>query len=336
MTTEEIAIFKKAKAGDRDAIWKILKAHEGHIHVVASRYYKPGVDFDDLMQCGRLGMMQAIEKFDTSRGFQFLTYASDWVHNYIRSKAKEYSSIMRIPPHVHERLNEIRKTRQFFKNVLDREPTIEEYSEGMYRSKRATQVYLDLRLNVESLDEILVNDDDDDSLSKYHPSVWINYEEKLIQLENMDVIGRALDSLDKRLSTILKYRFGMIGPTLTLEQVAKKMKVSRERIRQLEERAFEILRNKIERYEFMDRFSPETKSKNSATTIHDDRIVYIVKMRNGPKKKKSFKAIAKVLGIHRITTSRLYKEYMDALNQHTTTEAGRMGTPGMGLGNDPA
>lgn len=235
------ALWKKAKKGSRAAKKKLAEFNLKLVLPVARRYLRRNIALLDLIEEGNIGLMKAIEKFDPKKKVKFSTYAMYWIDQRIRKAVKEHSRTIRIPPHTWDSLRKWIKNWEQLRSNLGRSPTLTEMTQKLRISPKQG---MDLMNTIEishglsSLDtpidengELFMKDVISDKTSQT-PDVLIG------ALRFKDDLGQALNKMNPRNSKILKLRYGLGGTKkLTLDEVGKKMKISRERVRQIEKRA---------------------------------------------------------------------------------------------------
>ena len=252
---ELVELWKRCKKGDKKAAKRLVEVNLRLVIPIAKKYYRPGVDFLDLIEEGNLGLMHAVEKFDYTRGFRFSTYAAYWIEQAVRRAIDEQSKTIRIPPHAWEALRKWLKQWDALHGAFGRDPTLAEMAKKLHLSTRQIRGVLDAAeaaRGLESLETPL--DDDEDLFIKdiVAESAEHSPDNVLSELRMKDEMDKALGKIGERERQILEMRFGLNGSErMTLEMVGKKLKLSRERVRQLEERGLQRLRRAAQRMGLM-------------------------------------------------------------------------------------
>jgi RNA polymerase sigma factor (sigma-70 family) len=243
-------LWHRANKGDRAAKQELVERNLRLVIPIAKKYFRPGLDFLDIIEEGNLGLMHAIDKFDPKKGFRFSTYGAYWIEQSIRRAIDEQSKTIRIPPHAWEALRRWLREWDRLHGQLGRDPTLSEMAARLHLSARQVKGILDAAEAARGIGSLEAPLDDDENLTVkdvisddelYAP-------DRLISLFKLhDELDVALSQLPLRERQILEMRFGLNGENQTLEEVGKKLRVSRERIRQLEKRGLERLRRLAQR-----------------------------------------------------------------------------------------
>ena len=240
---EEVELAQRIRKGDQKALEKLTRANLRFVVSVAKQYQNQGLSLPDLINEGNLGLIKAAEKFDETRGFKFISYAVWWIRQSILQALAEQSRIVRLPLNQVGSLNKINKAFSRFEQENERRPSPEELADSL--DLPAEKVADTLRVSgrhisvdapfVEgednSLLDVLVNDDS--------PIV----DRTLINESLSTEVERALSTLTERERDIIKLFFGINTQEMTLEEIGEKFGLTRERVRQIKEKAIRRLRH---------------------------------------------------------------------------------------------
>jgi RNA polymerase primary sigma factor len=208
---------------------------------VAKHFFRPGLDFLDLIEEGNIGLLHALKKFDPRKGFRFSTYASYWIDQSVRRFIEESFKTIRIPPHAWEALRKWFREWESLSSSLGRNPTLSEMAQRLNLSARQIKGVVEAveaSRGIGSIDMTL-DEDENLTLKDIVTDKETREPDKLFSaLRLQDEVGLALNKLPAREKDILTLRFGLGGgKSATLEEVGTKYKISRERVRQIQERA---------------------------------------------------------------------------------------------------
>lgn len=266
--TKETDLWQRAQKGDKKAEHDLLKMHLRLVVPIAKRYLKKGIDLMDLIEEGNLGLLQAIKRFDPKKGFRFSTYAVHWVEQYIKRWVDEQFSTIKLPPHAWDNLRSWMKTWDKLKLQLGREPTLKEMSVKLNLSEKQVRSILDsmsAAYGVDSL-SIAINEDEDSSLENVIPDEPASNPDTKIMMQSTNALMLSiLNELSQRERDILIMRFGVDRQEpYTLMEVAEKLGISRERVRQIEERAISKVRKRAKDFGILE----AAKQQNTVVNIH--------------------------------------------------------------------
>lgn len=241
-TDEEVEVAQKIHKGDKRALDKLVKANLRFVVSVAKQYQNQGLSLNDLINEGNLGLIKAANKFDETRGFKFISYAVWWIRQSILQAISEQSRIVRMPLNQVGFQSKLSKARTSFEQKYERHPSIEELAEELGTDKAKIAEALGTGGKKISVDAPLQNDDSSAMIDTMTDETQAPTDIKMEQ-ESLDSdLNAALSCLTDREQTVLKMLFGFGYPEMTAEEVAGKLNLTRERVRQIKERALRRLR----------------------------------------------------------------------------------------------
>jgi RNA polymerase primary sigma factor len=244
---EEIRLAKRIKKGDSLAREQMITANLRLVVKIARDYENMGLPLLDLINEGNIGLMKGVERFDPKKGAKLSTYAAWWIKQAIMSALANQSKTIRLPAHVGERVAKMRRAEVQLRETFNREPTDQELADHLGLDARRIRRYRDAAKAPVSLDAP-IGGDEPNRISEVvpDPNAAAPFE-RMLKENDAALVREALAKLTERETAVLAMRFGLDDDTpKTLEQVGAHFKVSRERIRQIQDEALEKMRTDIE------------------------------------------------------------------------------------------
>ena len=239
----EVELAQRIKKGDRDALEKLTRANLRFVVSVAKQYQNQGLSLPDLINEGNLGLIKAAEKFDETRGFKFISYAVWWIRQSILQALAEQSRIVRLPLNQVGSLNKINKAFSKFEQENERKPSPEELAESLELPREKVTDTLKVSGRHISMDAPFI-EGEDNSLLDVLPNNDSPKADKTLLIESLiKEIERSLATLTERERDIIKLFFGIGIQEMTLEEIGEKFGLTRERVRQIKEKAIRRLRH---------------------------------------------------------------------------------------------
>jgi RNA polymerase primary sigma factor len=241
----EVELAKRIKNGDRKAFETLIKGNLRFVVSVSKQYQNQGLSLSDLINEGNLGLIKAAERFDETRGFKFISYAVWWIRQSVLQALAEQARIVRLPLNKIGSISKINRAFSQLEQQYQREPTSEEIASALDLNPIVIEDSLNLSGLHISMDAPLREDEDntlyDVMLNDNSPSA----DNELMMNSLRKEIERSLSTLSEREAFVLRYFFGLHGlPILTLEEIGENLNLTRERVRQIKEKAIKKLKNK--------------------------------------------------------------------------------------------
>lgn len=240
---EEVELAQRIKKGDQAALDKLTRANLRFVVSVAKQYQNQGISLPDLINEGNLGLIKAAEKFDETRGFKFISYAVWWIRQSILQALAEQSRIVRLPLNQVGSLNKINKALSQFEQQYERQPSPDELADMLEIPREKIADTLRVSGRHVSVDAPFVDGEDNSLLDVLVNNDSPNADKGLVNESLNTEIERALSTLTERERDIVKYFFGIGYQEMTLEEIGEKFGLTRERVRQIKEKAIRRLRH---------------------------------------------------------------------------------------------
>ena len=239
---EEVELAQQIKKGDRKALERLTKANLRFVVSVAKQYQNKGLSLPDLINEGNLGLIKAAEKYDETRGFKFISYAVWWIRQSILQAIAEQSRIVRLPLNQVGSVNRIARELNKFEQENERKPSVEEMADRIDLPEEKTAEAMKINTHHVSMDAPFA-DGEDNSLLDFLPNTDSPSTDNVLDQESLRTeIGRVLDVLNDREQKVIKAFFGIGMQEMTLEEIGDKYNLTRERVRQIKEKAIRRLR----------------------------------------------------------------------------------------------
>ena len=241
---EEVALAKRIKKGDLEARAKLVEANLRFVITVAREYQNQGVPLVDLISAGNIGLIVAAERFDETRGFKFISYAVWWIRQSILQTLAEHSRVVRLPLNRVDLLRRIARYTNSKQQETSAKPKEEEIAEELGITVEQVVDTLSTEQRVLSLDATFGDDDENSLLEIMADDNQESPDEMMLKNSLEYEIHAALDTLDDREKEVIRLYFGLSGePEMTLEEIGLQFHLTRERVRQIKEKALRKLRH---------------------------------------------------------------------------------------------
>jgi len=240
---QEVELARRIKEGDQEAMEKLVKANLRFVVSVAKQYQNQGLTLPDLINEGNLGLIKAAQRFDETRGFKFISYAVWWIRQSILQALAEQARIVRLPLNKIGSINKINRTFSELEQKFEREPSAEEIAMVLEMSEQDVKESLMNSGRHVSMDAPLQEGEDGDMYDVLKSSESPSPDNSLVTESLRREIERSLSTLTPREADVLRLFFGLNGETaLTLEEIGEKFELTRERVRQIKEKAIRRLK----------------------------------------------------------------------------------------------
>ncbi len=235
---EEVVLARKIKAGDTDALRKLVKSNLRFVVSVAKQYQNQGMTLPDLINEGNLGLIKAAQRFDETRGFKFISYAVWWIRQAILQSLAEQARIVRLPVNKIGSINRINRAFARLEQEYEREPSSQEIAEILEMVPEDVKEALKTNGRTVSMDAPISSEEDNTMYDVIQSNDAPSPDKNLIYESLAYEIERALNTLSSREARVLKLYFGLgMKHPFTLEEIGEQMNLTRERVRQIKEKA---------------------------------------------------------------------------------------------------
>lgn len=240
---EEVTLAQKIREGDQLSLERLTKANLRFVVSVAKQYQNQGLSLGDLINEGNLGLIKAAQRFDETRGFKFISYAVWWIRQSILQALAEQSRIVRLPLNRVGSLNKISKKFSELEQHFEREPSPEELAEELEITSNEVVDTLKISGRHVSVDAPFVQGEENSLLDVLENNTEVRPDQELMNDSLRREVLRALSTLTQREAEVVMYYFGLNGEqAMTLEEIGEKFSLTRERVRQIKEKAIRRLR----------------------------------------------------------------------------------------------
>lgn len=240
----EVELAKRIKQGDKNALEQLVKANLRFVVSVAKQYQNQGFSLPDLINEGNLGLIKAAQRFDETRGFKFISYAVWWIRQSILQALAEKARIVRLPLNQIGVIKKIYRSFSRLEQEYQREPTTDEVALLIKQSPKIVEDALSINLYSISMDAPIHGDEESNLYDVLLNEESLDPDKHLLNASLCHEIERTLTTLNEREATVIRYYFGLSGQQQhTLDEIAEEIGISKERVRQIKEKALKKLRN---------------------------------------------------------------------------------------------
>lgn len=243
---EEVELAKKIQTGDMDALEKLTKANLRFVVSVAKQYQNRGLSLQDLINEGNLGLLKAAKRFDPSKGFKFISYAVWWIRQTIHQALAEDSRLVRLPVNKINSMHKITQATSRLEQQYGREPTSEEVADITKMTEADVRMSIQNYARTVSMDAPLGGDDDDGNMYDVTEDRGaVSPENELMKESLKTEVTRTLSTIPPREADVLKFYFGLglLEQPMLIEEIARRLDISPERVRQIKDKAIRRLRH---------------------------------------------------------------------------------------------
>lgn len=239
---EEVELARRIKTGDRKALEKLTKANLRFVVSVAKQYQNQGLSLPDLINEGNIGLLKAAEKFDETRGFKFISYAVWWIRQSILQAIAEQGRVVRLPLNQVGSVNRINKVLSKFEQENERRPSVDEIADKTDLPHEKIEDVLKVNTRQVSVDAPMADGDGTSMIDFMQSDSNSSTDEELLKESLRAEIASALSVLNDRERNVIEAFYGINQPECTMEEIGKKYGLTRERVRQIREKAIRRLK----------------------------------------------------------------------------------------------
>lgn len=239
---EEVELARRIKTGDRKALEKLTKANLRFVVSVAKQYQNQGLSLPDLINEGNIGLLKAAEKFDETRGFKFISYAVWWIRQSILQAIAEQGRVVRLPLNQVGSVNRINKVLNKFEQENERRPSVDEIADKTDLPHEKIEDVLKVNTRQVSVDAPMADGDGTSMIDFMQSDSDSSTDEELLKESLRAEIASALSVLNDRERNVIEAFYGINQPECTMEEIGKKYGLTRERVRQIREKAIRRLK----------------------------------------------------------------------------------------------
>lgn len=239
---EEVELARRIKTGDRKALEKLTKANLRFVVSVAKQYQNQGLSLPDLINEGNIGLLKAAEKFDETRGFKFISYAVWWIRQSILQAIAEQGRVVRLPLNQVGSVNRINKVLSKFEQENERRPSVDEIADKTDLPHEKIEDVLKVNTRQVSVDAPMADGDGTSMIDFMQSDSDSSTDEELLKESLCAEIASALSVLNDRERNVIEAFYGINQPECTMEEIGKKYGLTRERVRQIREKAIRRLK----------------------------------------------------------------------------------------------
>lgn len=242
---EEVELAQRIKLGDQIALDRLVRANLRFVVSVAKQYQNQGLSLADLINEGNVGLIKAAQRFDETKGFKFISYAVWWIRQAILQAVAEQSRMVRLPLNQVGFLSRVKKTTSYLEQLYQRKPTIKEIADELDMPESKIEMVLKVNSKEVSMDAPVSSDDDLTFIDTMVPEDNYEADKQVISESESEAVKRSLSVLTDREKKIIIYYFGLdSNKSYTLEEIGYMMDMTRERVRQVKDKALKKLRTR--------------------------------------------------------------------------------------------